>query len=223
MKMPRKLQPLPQVNPYQLKASQAGVISYLWPTFDNISPKLHFSWNETDLMLQSHNTLVTSLTNFPAIPGHTFTSIRIPDSQNLCFAFKLDANPVTLSTLTSLSMSRCLQTPQIMEGPYLQPYLLFIVQVSPLVPVQLCFPVSPIHVTSLPVSLYRTSDTPDLMLCSLFQYIRLSLCMYSTCSNIDFDSHFHCLLDPLCDSELWFHTSRINSSFHLNSMLNLSS
>jgi len=57
-----------------------------------------------------------------------------------------------------------------------------------------------IHVTLHSCVSLLHSNTPDLMLCSIFQYIRPCLCMYLTCS-ISTWFLSSCLLDPLCDSK----------------------
>src|SRR5882724_5623336 len=61
--------------------------------------------------VMSHNTPVTSLTNFQLVPGHTVTSICIPRFPKLMLHSNLDAHPVTPSTF----MSHHLQLFQIME------------------------------------------------------------------------------------------------------------
>src|SRR5882724_9735478 len=52
----------------------------------------------------SHNTLVTLLTNFQPVPGHTVTSLRIPRFPELRFCTQTwMQKPPTLLTLTSSS------------------------------------------------------------------------------------------------------------------------
>src|SRR5882724_2259558 len=89
------------------------------------------------------------------------------DSQNLGLALKLGCSPWTLPALTSSSCHTTSESSGSRKFFTPDPISVYS-KVSPLVSVQLCFPVSPIHVTSHSCVLSHTSDTPDLMLCSLF-------------------------------------------------------
>jgi len=111
------------------------------------------------------NTPVTLLTNFWLVPVMLSLPFTFRDSRNLGFALELGCSPWTLPALTS---SSCHTLPNPLDHGISSPQPISVYsKVLPLVSVRLCFPVFH-HVTLHSCVLSHTSDTPDLMLCSLF-------------------------------------------------------
>jgi len=110
---------------------------------------------------------------FWLVPGHAVTSIRIPRFPELRFHTRTWMQSMDTTHLDIIVMSCHFQTSR--SWKFSTPDLISCLWSKVLASCfcQLCFPVSPIHVTSHSCVLSRTSDTPNLMLCSLFYNIRL--------------------------------------------------
>jgi len=129
----------------------------------------------------SHNTPVIFLENFQIFWVTLSHSIRIRDSRKLMFCTRTGCTPSDTIHLHVTTTSGSSESWKISSPDPISYYSLSLTSCS----VRLCIPVSPIHVTSHSCVSH-----------SHFRYPRLWFCL-------------HCLLDPLCDSTLWFHTSGI--------------
>ena len=151
-------------------------------------------WDRHLQPVTSHNTPVTMLTNFWLVPGHAVTSFAFWDSRNLGFVLELGCKaPNTIHPDIIITPSH-FRFFRIMEDSYPRPYLLWkmdicvpeVVAVDHHCTYEGCYPEDQKSKSRLlflsdsaflcslfmwhriPVSLARTSNTPDLMLCYYF-------------------------------------------------------